>query len=201
MELSVKNGSAVTVPDNVFAREYNEALIHQVVVAYQAAGRAGTKAQKTRAEVTGGGQKPWRQKGTGRARAGTSRGPIWRGGGVTFAARPQNWQQKINKKMYRAAMASILSELVRSERLIIVDKIQLDEAKTKVALTMLEGMGVGHNALLVTEVFDWNLYLATRNLPHVWALDVAGLDPLSLIQFEQVVMTHDALKAVGEWLA
>lgn len=201
MELNIKNGSTIAVEDSIFAREFNETLVHQVVVAYQAAGRAGTRAQKTRAEVAGGGIKPWRQKGTGRARAGSSRSPIWRSGGVTFAAKPQNWEQKVNKKMYRAAIASIFSELIRQDRLVVVDKIELAESKTKAALKMLQDLNVGSNALLVTQAIDLPLYLATRNLPYVQVIDAAGIDPVSLIQFEKVVMTQEALTSVAEWLA
>ena len=201
MELNIKNGSTIALEDSIFAREFNETLVHQVVVAYQAAGRAGTRAQKTRAEVAGGGIKPWRQKGTGRARAGSSRSPIWRSGGVTFAAKPQNWEQKVNKKMYRAAIASIFSELIRQDRLVIVDKIELAESKTKAALKMLQDLNVGNNALLVTQAIDLPLYLATRNLPYVQVIDAAGIDPVSLIQFEKVVMTQEALTSVAEWLA
>lgn len=201
MELNIKNGSTIAVEDSIFAREFNETLVHQVVVAYQAAGRAGTRAQKTRAEVAGGGIKPWRQKGTGRARAGSSRSPIWRSGGVTFAAKPQNWEQKVNKKMYRAAIASIFSELIRQDRLVVVDKIELAESKTKAALKMLQDLNVGNNALLVTQAIDLPLYLATRNLPYVQVIDAAGIDPVSLIQFEKVVITQEALTSVAEWLA
>lgn len=201
MELNIKNGSTVALEDSIFAREFNETLVHQVVVAYQAAGRAGTRAQKTRSEVKGGGIKPWRQKGTGRARAGSSRSPIWRSGGVTFAAKPQNWEQKVNKKMYRAAIASIFSELIRQDRLVVVDKIELAESKTKAALKMLQDLNVGNNALLVTQAIDLPLYLATRNLPYVQVIDAAGIDPVSLIQFEKVVMTQEALTSVAEWLA
>lgn len=201
MELNIKNGSTIALEDSIFAREFNQTLIHQVVVAYQAAGRAGTRAQKTRAEVAGGGIKPWRQKGTGRARAGSSRSPIWRSGGVTFAAKPQNWEQKVNKKMYRAAIASIFSELIRQDRLVVVDKIELVESKTKAALKMLQDLNVGDNALLVTQAIDLPLYLATRNLPYVQVIDAAGIDPVSLIQFEKVVITQEALTSVAEWLA
>lgn len=201
MELQVKNGSAITVSDSVFGKSFNEALVHQVVVAFQLAGRSGTRAQKTRAEVSGGGAKPWRQKGTGRARAGSSRGPIWRAGGVTFAAKPQNWEQKVNKKMYRSAIASIFSELIRKERLTIVESIAVAESKTKTALKLLSDFGVGDSVLLITEAIDLPLYLATRNLPYVQTIDVAGIDPVCLIQFEQVVITRDALNSVGEWLA
>lgn len=201
MELQVRNGSAISLNDDVFAKDFNEALVHQVVVAFQLAGRSGTKAQKNRSDVSGGGVKPWRQKGTGRARAGSSRSPIWRSGGVTFAARPQNWEQKVNKKMYRLAIASIFSELIRQDRLVVVDSISIDEPKTKAALKLLNDWNLGNSVLIVTEAIDLNIYLSTRNLPYVQALDVAGLDPVSLIQFEKVVITSDAIRNVEEWLA
>ena len=201
MELQVKDGQAISLNDEIFAKDFNEALVHQVVVAFQAAGRLGTKAQKNRSDVRGGGAKPWRQKGTGRARAGSSRSPIWRSGGVTFAARPQNWEQKVNKKMYRLAIASIFSELIRQDRLVVVDSIAVSEPKTKAALKLLNDWNLGNSVLIVTEAIDLNIYLSTRNLPYVQALDVAGLDPVSLIQFEKVVITSDAIKNVGEWLA
>lgn len=187
--------------ESVFAKPFNEALVHQIVVAYQLANRSGTKAQKSRSDVKGGGLKPWRQKGTGRARAGSTRSPIWRSGGVTFAATPKSWEQKINKKMYRGAMASIFSELIRQERLVVIDEIAINEPKTKQLLSFLSQHNLGSHTLLITEVIDLNLYLAARNLPHVQVLDVAGLDPVSLIHFEQVVITRDALKNVEEWLA
>ncbi|GBU10332.1 50S ribosomal subunit protein L4 [Gammaproteobacteria bacterium] len=201
MELQIKNSDAITVNDAVFGRAFNEALIHQVVVAFQLAGRSGTRAQKTRSDVSGGGAKPWRQKGTGRARAGTSRSPIWRSGGVTFAARPQNWEQKVNKKMYRIAISSIFSELIRKERLTVVESIALDDTKTKSALKLLVDLGLGNSVLLITEAIDLSLYLATRNLPYIQTIDVAGIDPVCLIQFEHVVITREALNSVGEWLA
>ncbi|NCO46459.1 MAG: 50S ribosomal protein L4, partial [Vibrio sp.] len=178
----------------------NEALVHQVVVAYAAGARQGTRAQKTRSEVSGGGAKPWRQKGTGRARAGTIRSPIWRTGGVTFAAKPQDHSQKVNKKMYRGAMKSILSELVRQERLIVVDNFSVEAPKTKELLAKLKELEL-NDVLIVTGEVDENLFLAARNLYKVDARDVAGLDPVSLIAFDKVLMTAEAVKQVEEMLA
>ncbi|TVS18417.1 MAG: 50S ribosomal protein L4 [Gammaproteobacteria bacterium] len=193
-------GKDVEVSEVAFGREFNEALVHQVVVAYMAAGRQGSRSQKTRAEVSGGGRKPWRQKGTGRARAGTIRSPIWRGGGVTFAARPQDHSQKVNRKMYRGAMCSILSELIRQERLVVVEDFGLEAPKTKALVSRLKELELG-NALIVTEALDENLYLAARNLKDVDVRDVAATDPVSLLSFEKVVMTVGALKQFEEMLA
>ena len=190
----------LTVSDTIFGRDFNEALVHQVVVAYLAGARAGTRAQKNRAQVSGGGSKPWRQKGTGRARAGTIRSPLWRSGGVTFAAQPQDHSQKVNKKMYRAAMRSIFSELVRQHRLVVVQELKVTEPKTKLISAQLEGLGVNGNALLVTESLDMDLYLAARNLPKIDVCEVTGLDPVSLIRFDNIVITVGALGRVGEWL-
>ncbi len=208
MELQIKNASGaasgqIAVADETFAKPFNEALVHQVVVAYLAGGRAGTRAQKTRAEVRGGGAKPWRQKGTGRARAGSSRGPIWRGGGVTFAARPQDHSQKVNRKMYRAAMRAIFSELLRQDRLLVVDALDLPEIKTRRMVEQLAALGLAdqRRVLLVAEDVDMNLYLSARNLPGVAVSDVPGLDPVSLVGSDAVVMTVDAVRRVGEWLA
>ncbi|HCE2388671.1 TPA: 50S ribosomal protein L4 [Vibrio parahaemolyticus] len=200
MELMVKGADALTVSETTFGREFNEALVHQVVVAYAAGARQGTRAQKTRSEVSGGGAKPWRQKGTGRARAGTIRSPIWRTGGVTFAAKPQDHSQKVNKKMYRGAMKSILSELVRQERLIVVDNFSVEAPKTKELVTKLKELELT-DALIVTSEVDENLFLAARNLYKVDARDVAGIDPVSLIAFDKVVMTAEAVKQVEEMLA
>lgn len=208
MELPIKNATGtvagqLTVADETFTRPFNEALVHQVVVAYLAGGRAGTRAQKTRAEVRGGGTKPWRQKGTGRARAGTTRGPLWRGGGVTFAARPQDHSQKVNKKMYRAAMRAIFSELVRQDRLMVVDSLEIPEAKTRRMVAHLAALGLAEQGrvLLVSEEVDDNLYLSARNLHRVAVMDTVGLDPVSLIGSDKVVMTTGAMQRVGEWLA
>jgi large subunit ribosomal protein L4 len=208
MELQVKNASGaasgqITVADETFARPFNEALVHQVVVAYLAGGRAGTRAQKNRSQVSGGGAKPFRQKGTGRARAGTTRGPLWRGGGVTFAARPQDHSQKVNRKMYRAAMRAIFSELLRQDRLLVVDALELPEIKTKHMIARLDTLGLAgqRRVLLVSDEVDLNLYLSARNLPNVAVSDASGLDPVSLVGADTVVMTVDAMQRVGEWLA
>lgn len=200
MNLKTVSGSAVELSEVAFGREFNEALVHQVVTAYLAGGRQGSKAQKSRADVSGGGKKPFRQKGTGRARAGTIRSPIWRTGGVTFAAKPQDHSQKVNKKMYRGAMKSILSELVRQERLIVVDNFSVEAPKTKELVAKLKELELT-DALIVTSEVDENLFLAARNLYKVDARDVAGIDPVSLIAFDKVVMTAEAVKQVEEMLA
>ena len=201
MELVMKDAkSALEVNPTIFGREFNEALIHQVVVAYANGARQGTRAQKSRSEVSGGGKKPWRQKGTGRARAGSIRSPIWRSGGVTFAARPQDHSQKVNKKMYRAALQSILSELVRQERLIVVEQFAIDAPKTKDLVAKLKGLEL-NDVLIVTPEVDENLFLAARNLYKVDVRDVTGLDPVSLIAFDKVLMTAEAVKQIEEMLA
>ena len=205
MELNVvKPGNeaagTVAVSEANFAREYNEALVHQVVTAYLSGARQGTRAQKTRSEVAGGGKKPWRQKGTGRARAGTIRSPIWRSGGVTFAAKPQDHSQKVNRKMYRAAMRSILSELARTDRLMIVETLDVEQPKTKLLVETLKGYGVD-NVLIVADNVDKNLYLASRNLHMVDVRDVEGADPVSLIAYDKVMITVDAVKKFEEALA
>ncbi|UNM95304.1 50S ribosomal protein L4 [Ignatzschineria rhizosphaerae] len=202
MEIQVIGGSPVELDEALFARDFNEALVHQVVTAYQAGGRAGTRAQKTRAEVAGSTAKPWRQKGTGRARVGSKRNPIWRGGGVTFAAKPQNWSQKVNKKMYKAAMLNILAELIRSERLVVVEEFTMAEPKTKEFIAKLANLNVqNESVLLVTEAVDFPLYLSARNVPHVLLLDVEAIDPVSLVHFDKVIMTKQALESVKELLA
>ena len=205
MELSVvkpgnKAAGTVAVSEANFAREYNEALVHQVVTAYLSGARQGTRAQKTRSEVAGGGKKPWRQKGTGRARAGTIRSPIWRSGGVTFAAKPQDHSQKVNRKMYRAAMRSILSELARTDRLMIVEALDVEQPKTKLLVETLKGYGVD-NVLIVADNVDKNLYLASRNLHKVDVRDVEGADPVSLIAYDKVMITVDAVRKFEEALA
>ncbi|MDA9711532.1 50S ribosomal protein L4 [Luminiphilus sp.] len=205
MELNVvKPGNqaagTVAVSEANFAREYNEALIHQVVTAYLSGARQGTRSQKTRSEVAGGGKKPWRQKGTGRARAGTIRSPIWRSGGVTFAAKPQDHSQKVNRKMYRAAMRSILSELARTDRLMIVETLDVEQPKTKLLVDTLKGYGVD-NVLIVADSVDKNLYLASRNLHKVDVRDVESADPVSLIAYDKVMITVDAVKKFEEALA
>lgn len=204
MELNIATpeGSkgTVSVSELTFGKEYNQDLVHQAVVAYMAGGRQGTKAQKNRADVSGGGKKPWRQKGTGRARAGTIRSPLWRSGGVTFAAQPRNFEQKLNKKMYRAAMRCILSELNRQERLIVVEEFDIDAPKTKSLVQKLDQWAL-NDVLIVSEDVAENLYLAARNLHKVDVRDVQGLDPVSLIRFEKVVVTVSALKKIEESLA
>jgi len=199
MKLAVAGGNAIKVSEATFGRDFSEALVHQVVTAYLAGARAGTKAQKTRSDVRGGGRKPWKQKGTGRARAGTIRSPIWRGGGVTFAARPQDHSQKVNRKMYRGALQAILSELVRQERLIVLESFELSSPKTRDLLSKLAEQGF-EEGLIVTPEVDGNLFLATRNVPKVYALDVASLDPVSLVAADKVIMTVDAVKKIEEWL-
>lgn len=194
------SSGSVEVSDAVFGADYNESLVHQVVVAYQAAARSGTRAQKNRTQVSGGGIKPWRQKGTGRARAGTSRSPIWRAGGVTFAARPQNFEQKVNRKMYRAAMRSILSELNRQERLLVVDSFGVDAPKTKQLVAKLNDMSA-KDVLIITDSADENLLLAARNLYNVDVRDASQIDPLSLVAFDKLIVTSAALKAIEEKLA
>ena len=200
MELQVVGANALTVSETTFGREFNEALIHQVVVAYAAGARQGTRAQKTRAEVSGSGKKPWRQKGTGRARSGDFKSPIWRSGGTTFAAKPQDHSQKVNKKMYRGAIKSILSELVRQDRLVVVEKFELDAPKTKVLVQKLKDLAV-EDALIITASLDENLFLAARNLYKVDVRDVQGIDPVSLIAFDKVIVTVDAVKQIEEILA
>jgi len=200
MELSLKDATgALEVSEATFGLEFNEALVHQVVVAYAAGARQGTRAQKTRSEVSGGGAKPWRQKGTGRARAGTTRGPIWRSGGVTFAAKPQDHSQKVNRKMYRGAIKSILSELVRQDRLVVVENFTVETPKTKELVAKLNGLEL-KDVLIVTPEVDENLFLSARNLYKVDVRDVDGIDPVSLVGFEKVLMTATAVKQLEEML-
>ncbi len=199
MELSLSNSSQkISLPDEVFGCDFNEALIHQVVVAYMAAGRAGTKAQKTRAEVSGGGSKPFKQKGTGRARAGTIRSPIWRKGGISFAAKPRCFKQKVNRKMYKGAMRSILSELLRQGRLTVVENFTVDAPKTKSLIEKLNSLKFTGSTLIVSESIDENLFLSARNLPRIGVMDPASIaaDPVSLIQADVVVMTQQAIKEI-----
>ena len=201
MELQLQNAKgSVTVSETAFGGDFNESLVHQVVTAYLAAGRAGTKAQKTRAMVSGGGSKPWKQKGSGRARAGSIRSPLWRGGGKSFAAAPRDHSQKVNRKMYRGAIRAILSELVRQERLVIVEDFALDGPKTKMLVGKLKELGL-ENVLIVTQDVSENLYLAARNLHQVDVRDVQALDPVSLIGFDKVLMSVPAIRSVEEWLA
>jgi len=200
MEIQVQGGASVTVSDAAFGRDFNEALIHQVVTAVMAGSRAGSKAQKTRSDVRGGGAKLWRQKGTGRARSGTIRSPIWRGGGKVFAARPRDFSQKVNRKMFRGAMASILSELVRQERLVVVEEFSVDSPKTKALVAKLADMDL-NDVLIVNDAADENLYLASGNLYHVGVCDADAVDPVSLIGFDKVLMTVESLKRFEERLA
>ena len=200
MKLKMQGTGSVDVAETAFGADFNEALVHQVVTAYLAGGRAGTKAQKNRAAVRGGGAKPWRQKGTGRARAGTIRSPIWVGGGRTFAAQPRNHEQKVNKKMYRAALRSVLSELVRQDRLVVVKELSLEAPKTKLLATKLKELELD-NVLILNEAFDEKIFLAARNLPNVGICDAGSIDPVVLIRFEKVLVTLPALKLIEERLS
>ncbi len=191
---------SVTVSDDVFGQAFNEALIHQVVTAYLAGARSGTKAQKSRSQVSGGGSKPWRQKGTGRARAGTIRSPIWRSGGKTFAATPRDYSVKVNRKMYRRALVSILSELVRQERLVVIEGFRLEAASTKALVVQLRQLGV-ERGLIVVDGGDENLYLSARNIKGVDLIDVDLVDPVSLVGSDKVVITGSAIKKLEERLA
>jgi large subunit ribosomal protein L4 len=200
MKLKMQGSGSVDVAETAFGAAFNEALVHQVVTAYLAGSRAGTKAQKNRSAVRGGGTKPWRQKGTGRARAGTIRSPIWVGGGRTFAAQPRSHDQKVNKKMYRAALRSVLSELVRQDRLVVVESLELEAPKTKLLAGKLKELDMD-NVLILNEAFDETLFLAARNLPNVGICDAASIDPVVLIRFEKVLVTLPALKLIEERLS
>ena len=201
MDIAIHNSNKkVSVSDDAFAASFNEPLVHQLVVSYMAGARAGTKAQKTRSEVSGGGAKPWRQKGTGRARAGTIRSPIWRSGGITFAATPRDYSQKLNKKMYRVGMRSLVSELVRQDRLILIDKLGVTEPKTRQMQARLEELGV-NDALVLTDGLDSTVYLAARNIPNILVMDISIVDPVSLLQQEKVVIDEAALKKLEERLS
>jgi large subunit ribosomal protein L4 len=200
MKLKVLDGKAeLQVSDAAFGREFNEALVHQVVSAYQAAGRAGTKAQKTRAEVRGGGRKPHAQKGTGQARAGSSRSPIWVGGGRTFAAKPRDYAQKVNRKMYQGAMRSMLSELARTDRLRVTDEITLEAGKTRLLVDQLKSWELD-DVLIIVEAVDAKLYLAARNLHKVEVLEVGKINPVALLSHDKVLMTVAAVKMIEERL-
>lgn len=192
MKLKVNDGSSIEMSDEIFNCEYNEGLVHHIVTAYMNTARQGTKAQKTRAQVRGGGKKPWKQKGTGQARAGTIRGPLWRGGGVTFAAVPRDFSQKVNKKAYRKGMKIILSELVRSDRFVVTNEISLPVPKTKELVAYLKGLNLD-NVLIVASGDNDNLYKSARNLPNVVVCDCTQVDPVSLLSFEKVLFTVDAL--------
>ena len=200
MKLKMVNGAGeLQVSEAAFGREFNEALVHQVVNAYRATGRSGTKAQKTRAEVRGGGKKPWSQKGTGQARAGSSRSPIWVGGGRTFAAKPRSFEQKVNRKMYRGAIRAMLSELARTERLVVAEQLALEAPKTRLLAGQLKSWSL-QSVLIVVEALDEKLLLAARNLPHVELIEAAALNPLSLMRHDKVLMTVGAVKMIEERL-
>lgn len=200
MKLKMQGSGTVDVAESAFGADFNEALVHQVVTAFLAGARAGTKAQKNRAKVRGGGAKPYRQKGTGRARAGTIRSPIWVGGGRTFAAQPRKFDQKVNKKMYRGALRSVFSELVRQDRLIVTESVSLKAPKTKELAGMLKKLGLD-NVLIVNEAFDETVFLAARNLKDVGICDAASIDPVVLMRFEKVLITLPALKLIEERLS
>lgn len=203
MELAVNGGSKMNVSDEIFGRDFSEGLVHQVVVAYLAGGRAGTKAQKNRSAVSGGGRKPWRQKGTGNARAGTIRSPIWRGGGVTFAAQPRDFSQKVNRKQYRSAIKVILSELVRQDRILVVDNFDVAEPKTRSVLAAFKALGIGtdHRTLVIDAELGENLYFSARNVKNISLLTADRLDPVSLVSAEKVVITRAAVESIQEWLS
>jgi large subunit ribosomal protein L4 len=201
MKLNTQAGGTVELADATFGAEFNQPLVHQVVTAFRAHARQGTKAQKNRSAVRGGGAKPWKQKGTGRARAGTIRSPIWVGGGRTFAAQPRDFSQKVNRKMYRAAMRSILSELVRQERLVVVDQIKIEEPRTKLLAARLDELKVGRNVLILVDKYKTKVCLAARNMPNVDVLDLREVNPVSLVRCDKVVATEAALKALEEQLA
>jgi large subunit ribosomal protein L4 len=210
MELAVtsdnqakKSDLKITVADQVFATDFNEPLVHQVVTAYLAGARSGTKAQKSRGQVRGGGKKPWKQKGTGSARCGTIRSPLWRGGGVIFAATPRNFSQKVNRKMYRGAMRAILSELIRQDRLHIVDQFTVDQPKTKVLLTKVKHYGFNNKntCLIITNSADQNLYLAARNISYITACEGKRINPVNLIKHEKIIITKQAIENINETLA
>ncbi len=201
MELQVQGSSnKVTVSDAAFGRPYSEGLVHQLVTAYLAGARQGTKKTKNRADVSGGGKKPWRQKGTGNARAGTIRSPIWRGGGHTFALKPRDYTQKVNKKQYRAGISAIFSELVRQDRLVVVESFDVAEPKTKLFAEQIKDVD-GKHILVIGQDVTENLYLAARNLPHVAVVDTDAIDPASLVGADKVIVTVDAVKKIEEWLA
>jgi len=200
MKLKMVGGAAeLQVSETAFGHKFNEALVHQVITAYRATGRSGTKAQKSRAEVSGGGKKPWSQKGTGQARAGSNRSPIWVGGGKTFAAKPRSFEQKVNRKMYRGALRSMLSELARTERLVVTESLALEAPKTKLLAGQLKAWSL-ESVLIVVEATDEKLFLAARNLPHVEVIEVSALNPLSLARHDKVLMTVGAVKMLEERL-
>jgi large subunit ribosomal protein L4 len=195
----VNGGGELQVSDAAFGQQFNEALVHQIVTAYRNAGRSGTKAQKTRAEVSGGGRKPWSQKGTGQARAGSNRSPIWVGGGKTFAAKPRSFEQKVNRKMYRGAIRAMLSELARTDRLLVTDPIELEAPKTRLLVNQLKQWGI-EKALIIVEATEEKLFLAARNLPYVEVIEVAGINPIALASYDKVLVTRGAVKMLEERL-
>ena len=200
MKITTANKKSIEVSDSTFSAPFNEALVHQVVNAVLSGARSGTKAQKNRSQVSGGGAKPWRQKGTGRARAGTIRSPIWVGGGRAFAARPRDFSQKVNKKMYRAAMRSILSELLREDRLVVLDKFDIKQPKTKEFLKLTKKLKAD-SALIVNDKFDENLFLSSRNIKNMEYSDVSSINPVSLMKYEKVIINLESLKIIEERLA
>jgi large subunit ribosomal protein L4 len=195
----VNGGGELQVSDAAFGQQFNEALVHQIVTAYRNAGRSGTKAQKSRAEVSGGGRKPWSQKGTGQARAGSNRSPIWVGGGRTFAAKPRSFEQKVNRKMYRGAIRAMLSELARTDRLLVTDPIELEAPKTRLLVNQLKQWGI-EKALIIVEATEEKLFLAARNLPYVEVIEVAGINPIALAAYDKVLVTRGAVKMLEERL-
>lgn len=195
--LSTENSKGIDIPESVFGKDFNESLIHQVVVSYLAGARQGSAKQKNRSDVRGGGKKPYRQKGTGRARAGTIRSPLWRGGGVTFASRPRDFSKKVNKKMYRAAIRSIFSELLRQDRLVAIEKPVLEKPKTKEIAKLLKEFSLS-KVLIITDELDINLYLSARNIPNVDVITVQEINPVVLIKSNKVAVTEDALKLIEE---
>ena len=197
--LSTENSKGIDIPESVFGKDFNESLIHQVVVSYLAGARQGSAKQKNRSEVRGGGKKPYRQKGTGRARAGTIRSPLWRGGGVTFASRPRDFSKKVNKKMYRAAIRSIFSELLRQDRLVAIEKPVLEKPKTKDIANFLKEFSLS-KVLIITDALDVNLYLSARNIPNVDIITVREINPVNLLKAQKVAVTADAFKKIEEWI-
>nr|WP_253269762.1 50S ribosomal protein L4 [Cardiobacterium valvarum] len=191
----------VSVSDDVFDVAFNEPLVHQVVISYLASGRMGTKAQKTRSEVSGGGRKPWKQKGSGRARAGTIRSPLWRGGGVAFAAKPRTFMKKVNRKMYRSALRGIFSELLRQKRLHVVEDLKITSSKTKDFISNMDMLGLKNGFLIITDSLNEHLFLASRNVPGVGVVDVEGLTPVSLLQYEEIVVDKVAIEKINGWLS
>ena len=202
MNINFKDDSGnVLVSDDVFDAAFNEPLVHQVVISYLASGRMGTKAQKTRSEVSGGGRKPWKQKGSGRARAGTIRSPLWRGGGVAFAAKPRTFMKKVNRKMYRSALRGIFSELLRQKRLHVVEDLKITSSKTKDFISNMDMLGLKNSFLIITDSLNEHLFLASRNVPGVGVIDVEGLTPVSLLQYEEIVVDKVAIEKINGWLS